>query len=608
MMNYYVGNQYGQTPGILPGPYYWWEAGAMWGAMVNYWHYTNDSKWNDLTMQALQWQVGPHNDFMPPNASASLGNDDQAFWGMAALQAAEYRFPDPVYPAPSWLSLAQAVFNEQTGRWDTQHCNGGIRWQIYEITGWNLKNSISNGCLFNIASRLARYTSDDMYAQWAEKVWDWMWRIGLIDTNYNVYDNTEADRLNCTTIDHAQWSYNAGTMLMGASTMWNYVRLYSIHSLSPFPSSPLTTPQTQSDLWKNRTSNLLSTIVFDYFPDSVMKDICEQNNACNVDQRSFKAYLSRWLAATTQMAPFTYPIIAPLLLSSAKAAAAQCTGAPTGNVCGLKWYNNGTWDGTAGVGQQMAALEVVLGTMVHKAAAAVTNTTGGTSPSNPNAGYNSSSIPPGQTVSPPTKADKVGAWFLTAIFSVGALYMWWFMNTSSHEWGSRPTVGGKPGRKGRTISTLDMGTSSGSTVMAGATGTGAANGGTKYAGAASKEYVAGAGLPLHERTYSNGAPRTKRQSNVLTKPDRSSTFSSSGVFPSDRNGHAHSRSASFVSDKGARNSMRSLPPIHEKEKEERRRRRSSGQQGHKERGQSFGEEKERRGSRFKEEEMPSRLD
>jgi mannan endo-1,6-alpha-mannosidase len=240
MMSYYVGNQYGQTPGILPGPYYWWEAGAMWGAMINYWHYTNDTTYNDLTMQGLQWQVGPHNDYMPPNASASLGNDDQAFWGMAAMAAAEYKFPNPLQSQPSWLSLAQAVFNEQMGRWDTQFCNGGIRWQIYQITGYDLKNTISNGCFFNLASRLARYTSDDLYAQWAEKAWNWLWDIGLIDSNYNVYDNTEANRLNCTTIDHTQWSYNAGTLLMGASTMWNYVRRTPSIPLplpNPFPSN-----------------------------------------------------------------------------------------------------------------------------------------------------------------------------------------------------------------------------------------------------------------------------------------------------------------------------------------------------------------------------------
>jgi len=210
----------------------------MWGTLVNYWHYTNDTTYNDLTMQALQWQVGPHDDFMPPNASASLGNDDQAFWGMAALQAAEYKFPNPLETQPSWLSLAQAVFNEQTGRWDTKTCNGGIRWQIYEITGYNLKNSISNGCLFNIASRLARYTGDDMYSDWAEEIWDWMWRIGLIDTNYNVYDNTVADILNCTTIDHTQWTYNAGTMLMGASTMWNIVRFHPSPPIKPSLTNP----------------------------------------------------------------------------------------------------------------------------------------------------------------------------------------------------------------------------------------------------------------------------------------------------------------------------------------------------------------------------------
>ena len=317
-----------------------------------------------------------------------------------------------------------------------------------------------------------------------------------------------------------------------------------------------------------------------------MKDICEQNNACDVDQHSFKAYLSRWMTACTQMAPFTADIINPLLLSSAKAATAQCVGAPTGNVCGLKWYNNGTWDGTAGVGQQMAALEVVLGTLVGQSTSAVTNSTGGTSPSNPTAGYNASSIPPGQVVTPPSKADKVGAWFLTALFSVAALYMWWFMNSSGFEWrngvGTRPTVGGKPGRKGRTVSTYDMdGVASTKEVSP-------AN------GVREKDILPVHAQPLDARRASaNGNAR-----NVLTKPDRSSTFSSTGIFPSDRNA-THARSASFVSNK-ARDSGRGLPVIAERERGERRRRRSSlGVSG------GGGEGK---GSKFREEEMPSRLD
>jgi mannan endo-1,6-alpha-mannosidase len=63
-MSYYKGNLSGQIPGLLPGPYYWWEAGAMFGALINYWHYTNDTTYNDVTMQAMQFQVGPHNDYM----------------------------------------------------------------------------------------------------------------------------------------------------------------------------------------------------------------------------------------------------------------------------------------------------------------------------------------------------------------------------------------------------------------------------------------------------------------------------------------------------------------------------------------------------------------
>jgi hypothetical protein len=53
------------------------------------------------------------------------------FWGMAAMVAAELRFPDPPKDQPQWLSLAQAVFNTQAPRWDPTTCGGGLRWQIF---------------------------------------------------------------------------------------------------------------------------------------------------------------------------------------------------------------------------------------------------------------------------------------------------------------------------------------------------------------------------------------------------------------------------------------------------------------------------------------------
>lgn len=222
-MTLYSGNVSGNTPGILPGPYYWWEAGAMFGALIDYWYYTEDTTYNAVTTQAMLFQVGPSADYMPPNQTKAEGNDDQGFWGLAAMSAAEANYPNPPASSPQWLALAQAVFNTQADRWDNTTCAGGLRWQIFTFnSGYNYKNSISNGCFFNLAARLAKYTGNQTYAVWAERTYDWMSTVGLIDQSYYVYDGSD-DLLNCSQINGLQWSYNAGVMLNGAATMWNIV-------------------------------------------------------------------------------------------------------------------------------------------------------------------------------------------------------------------------------------------------------------------------------------------------------------------------------------------------------------------------------------------------
>ena len=200
----------------------------MFGALVDYHYFTGDDQFNEITTQALLFQVGPDNNYMPPNRTKDLGNDDQAFWAMAALTAAEDRYPDPPEDQPQWLALAQAVYNTQVPRWDEQTCAGGLRWQIFTFNnGYNYKNTISNGCFFNIAARLSRYTGNGTYAEWAEQAWDWMWYMGLINNqNYHVYDGTDAN-INCTQINHIEWSYNMGTLMYGAATMWNIVSIVS---------------------------------------------------------------------------------------------------------------------------------------------------------------------------------------------------------------------------------------------------------------------------------------------------------------------------------------------------------------------------------------------
>ena len=224
MMSFYHGNQTGGIPGLLGDPYYWWEAGAMFGSLIDYWYYTGDESYNAVTTQALLFQVGPDNNYMPPNQSKSLGNDDQAFWGIAAMSAAETAFPNPPQDQPQWLALAQAVFNGQTTRWNTEACGGGLKWQIYSFNnGYDYRNSISNGCFFNLAARLGMYTGNSTYLEWATRAWDWERAIGLVKRDtYQVFDGTN-DGNNCSDLNHMQWSYNTGVHLLGAATMWNQV-------------------------------------------------------------------------------------------------------------------------------------------------------------------------------------------------------------------------------------------------------------------------------------------------------------------------------------------------------------------------------------------------
>lgn len=328
---------------------------------------------------------------------------------MAVLSAAEYNFPNPPTSEPQWLALAQAVFNTQAARWDETQCGGGLRWQIFQWNnGYNYKNSISQACFFNIAARLALYTGNETYAYWANRTWDWMIDLEFMhEDSYYIYDGAHVET-NCTQVVPYQWSYNAGAFLLGAAAMYNLTS-----NSDPYASA----------LWKERVDGLLSGthVFFSGDNNDIMIEVaCERVQLCDLDQQSFKAYLARWMAAATKWAPWTHDIIKPLLDASAVAAVQQCTGGDNGRMCGLMWANNGgEWDGTTGVGQQMAAMEVVLATMIKDLEAPVTISTGGTSPGNSDAGTadmgRTSSFTALDMMKPISMADRVGAYILTVI-------------------------------------------------------------------------------------------------------------------------------------------------------------------------------------------------
>ncbi|KAL2262695.1 hypothetical protein VTK26DRAFT_402 [Humicola hyalothermophila] len=420
MMLFYEGNKTGQIPGILPGPptehkgdYYWWEGGAMMGTYIDYWFLTGDPSYNHVVTEGMLHQVGENEDYQPLNHTASLGNDDQGFWGMSAMLAAENKFPDPPKDKPQWLALAQAVFHTQAApeRHD-EYCNGGLRWQIpLANNGYNYKNVIANACFFDLGARLARYTLNQTYADWAEKTFDWLWGVGYIDhESWAVYDGGHVEE-NCTDINRAQFSYNAALLLHGSAFMYNYTN--------------------GSEIWKDRVDNLLKGILRDFFPNGVAFELpCEGHHGCSTDMLSFKGYVHRWMSVVPKLAAHTAEQIYPVLRTSTEAAVKQCTGPPTGRRCGFYWesgeFVDPALDKTSGAGEAMNVLAAVSSLLYPDAPPPVTNLTGGTSQGDYTAG--SRSTGPDKPLKPITAGDRAGASILTMLVLGGAIGAWSWMS------------------------------------------------------------------------------------------------------------------------------------------------------------------------------------
>lgn len=136
------------SPGRLE-KYGYWQGGALMSTLIDYWHKTNDSTHNDIITNGIVFQLS-EDTFMPANLRPTyLGNEDQCFWGLAAMTAAEDEFPEPSAVETKWVEMAQAVYDMQKARLDeeTKWCDGGLRWGINASHyGWGSKNGEISRC------------------------------------------------------------------------------------------------------------------------------------------------------------------------------------------------------------------------------------------------------------------------------------------------------------------------------------------------------------------------------------------------------------------------------------------------------------------------------
>lgn len=398
-LNYYMGTRYGGTVGLFLAPYYWWHAGEVFGGWVDYWHFCaqDNQTFSDLLFDAMWAQRGESYNYMPSNQSMTEGNDDQGVWGMAIMQAVERNFTNP--EEHSWLYMVQAIFNSMNNRWDSTTCNGGLRWQIFTWnSGYNYKNSIANGCLFHLAARLYRYTEEDMYLEAAERVYDWMWNVGfMVDkTEFIIYDGAD-DNENCTDLTVHKWSYTYGIFLAGCAYLHN---------------------ATGDAKWLNGAQEILDASSY-FFNNTSSGEImtemtCAPSGNCNNDQRSFRSLFARCISLTATLIPLFYnQIYNDWLTPSAKGAAASCSGGSDQITCGENWSING-WDGKYGLGEQMSALETIMG-LITARNAPLTPATGGSNVGSDVSAGNSTKTSINTNEIDVSGKDRAGAAVLTAV-------------------------------------------------------------------------------------------------------------------------------------------------------------------------------------------------
>ncbi|PYH92928.1 hypothetical protein BO71DRAFT_420471 [Aspergillus ellipticus CBS 707.79] len=352
------------------------EEAWLYSILIPYWNATGNDTYNDLIRTRLDSKIDTQ--FGTSWDETDDSNMNHAAWGLAAVTAAELNFPGNT--TNSWQTLAANVASTLHTEWMfVQTCSGGL---VYSEQNTSIKESFSNGEYFQLNARLAYLTSGDdqaTYANDAANVWDWSVLSELVDeSDWTVQFttmNTTAGA-NCTaTSDQWRWTYQYGLYLSGAAYMYQV---------------------TGTEDWKTRAKGLLNTTVQYFFKKGVMVEGGFVNSAevggfyiDNNSEYTFRGLLASCLVAVAQLLPDTADTIVPLLQTTAKGAAKQCSGTSNGTVCGYDWTDS-TYDQNPSFFASMSAASVFTANL-RIALSSANKTTNGTSTDSASGSANGSS-------------------------------------------------------------------------------------------------------------------------------------------------------------------------------------------------------------------------
>ena len=204
----------------------------LYSTLIPFWNITGNDTYNDLITKRMYSKV----DLELGTGWDESNNDtnmNHAAWALAAVTAAEMGFPADS-SKKSWLTYAEQAEGTLSSTWGfSTVCGGGLESQNDDLSLYNasVKDAVSNGEYFQLASRLAYLTSGDDqtgYASDASTVWDWSVSSDMVvesnwTINFMVTNTTTGG--NCTAYygTRIEYTYPYGLYLSGAAYMYNVV-------------------------------------------------------------------------------------------------------------------------------------------------------------------------------------------------------------------------------------------------------------------------------------------------------------------------------------------------------------------------------------------------
>ncbi|HEY1986140.1 MAG TPA: glycoside hydrolase family 76 protein [Terracidiphilus sp.] len=144
--------------------------------------------------------------------------DDEGWWALAWINAYDLTHN------PQYLAMAESIFADIAGGWDTTTCGGGVWWSKDRT----YKNAIANELFLSVAAHLANRTREPQrtqYANWSRREWNWFSASGMINAQNLINDGLNSSNPGaCTNNGQTTWSYNQGVILGGLAeySMFNH--------------------------------------------------------------------------------------------------------------------------------------------------------------------------------------------------------------------------------------------------------------------------------------------------------------------------------------------------------------------------------------------------